>query len=86
MEYDYNSNKITTKAGKMIIIPNTENDILNYLYERKGTVCTAEEISNYLYGDYDGVKTVKVFVTRLRNRIGKTIKIRTIYKKGYIID
>jgi DNA-binding response OmpR family regulator len=90
MEYNYETNCITKENGKMIILNNIENELFNYLYiEKRGKVCSPDELSYLIYGAYDvdtGIGNIRVYIYRLRKKIGKIAIIRNIKDKGYVID
>lgn len=90
MEYNYETNCITNEKGKKIYLGNVENELFNCLFvQKRGQVCSKWELAEIVYGynvDDNTVNNIVVYISRLKKKIGKTINIRTIVNKGYVID
>lgn len=78
-----------TVDGQEIAATDREYELLKYLLEHKGRVCTREELLNHVWGyDFEGNdRVVDNHIKKLRKKLGTegTI-IRTIMKKGYLME
>lgn len=77
--------------GQPLRLTGKEYEILELLSLRKGTTLTKEMFLNHLYGGMDepGMKTIDVFVCRLRKKltaaIGAQNYIMTVWGRGYVL-
>lgn len=85
MQYNYETNRIVIDRTE-IFLSNVENEIFNYLYEHRGKMCSCRDISQYVYGTGDREKTVRIWMYRLRLKLDNKLIIRSVPKKGYVID
>lgn len=86
LKYNYEGNMISTEE-KNIILNSIENGIFNLLYKNKNKVCTYEQISQEVFKRDDvNINTIRTNVKNLRDKTEGVISIRTICKRGYIID
>ncbi len=70
--------------GEEINLPRKEFKLLVLLADRKGDVCTRENILNTVWGEdvIVGDRTIDVHIRKLREKIGNT-KIKTVKGVGY---
>ncbi len=75
---------MVTKAGKILILPKKEFELLLLLSSKPGKVFSREEIFHYVWGDdiIVGDRTIDVHVRKLREKIGGELII-TIKGVGY---
>lgn len=78
-------------SGKReVLLTHREYELLSYLFENKGKVCTRQQIINDVWNihfDYD-TGVIDVFINALRKKIGlnKDEMIKTIRGVGYIAE
>ena len=85
MQYNYETNRIVVDKTE-IFLSNIENEIFNYLYENKGKLCSCRDISMHIYGTSDRENSIRILVYRIRLKLDNKIIIRSVPKKGYVID
>lgn len=72
--------------GREIDFPYKEYELLRYLMEHKGKLCTREELLTHIWGyDFDGSdRVVDNHVKKVRKKLGaQGRQIRTVIRKGY---
>jgi DNA-binding response OmpR family regulator len=79
------------RAGQRIVLPQRECDLLAYLMQRAGEVCTRREILTavWTYNHDPGTNVVQVYVGYLRRRLGfpgRPLPIETIRSMGYRLN
>lgn len=73
---------------KIIRLPKKEMQILSFLYENKGKICSKEDILTKVLGYHEDCETrlVSVYVRYLRQKLSASVyDIETIRKQGYRI-
>lgn len=71
---------------KSFALPAQEFKLLAHLAERRGRVCSKEQIAQMLYGWDEGAEsnTIEVLISSLRRKIGPD-RIRTLRSVGYMM-
>lgn len=78
--------------GKELPLTPTEFEILWYLCQRQGKVISSEELFEAVWGEkfYDSNNTVMAHISRIREKMGETLKkpryIKTVWGVGYVIE
>lgn len=68
-----------------------EQKILDVLQARAGNICSRSVLTDHLYahkGYTKGVysNTLEVFIRRIRAKLPKDKKIRTVWRRGYVLE
>lgn len=85
---DFKGHRVIVK-DKTIWLTNTQNNILEIIYNNKGRVVTYEEIVKEIYQiecDNSLMNLIRRHITSLRKKINRYINIKTIREVGYIIE
>lgn len=88
MKIEINENIFSASVdGKPLNLTNKEFDILKMLVDANGKIVTYAEIEKNLYQDryLPESPIIKVFVCKLRNKLGKENGIQTIWGRGYVL-
>ena len=81
--------------NKKILLTERERDILYYLYINKNTICLYKGLAAFTGIQSENYEnSLFVYISRLKNKLKRNIpelypkvmKIRVIYKKGYILE
>ncbi|MGK5637496.1 winged helix-turn-helix transcriptional regulator [Streptomyces sp. URMC 126] len=74
-----------TFRGEPLRLTRKEFDLLRFLHEARGSVCTREEIIARLWGDnwYGSERTVDVHVSALRRKLGDPSVLATVRGVGF---
>lgn len=91
---DIRLNQITREAlrsEQVVLLPQRECDLLAYLMQRVGEVCTRREILTavWTYNHDPGTNVVQVYVGYLRRRLsfpGRPLPIETVRSMGYRLN
>lgn len=89
MIIDYKGHRILLEDGRVIYLTLMETRLLELIYENRGNVVRYEEIAKKIYEtelDTCIKNTMAITVSRLKKKISKHIKIKTIRQAGYIIE
>lgn len=73
------------KAGKEVLLKPREFDLLEVLVNNRNLALSREKLLNLVWDfDYEGdTRTVDVHIQRLRQKLGISDRIQTVYKTGY---
>lgn len=85
---DFKGHRVMFK-DKTIWLTNTQNSILEIIYNNKGSVVTYEEIVKEIYStecDNSLISLIRRHIASLRKKINRYINIKTIREVGYIIE
>jgi hypothetical protein len=94
MQVDLHTGRVYIAGNELPALPKLEHKLLNYLYRRRGSICSRDEIIRAVYGDAEGItdETLGSLVYRLRNSIHKlapglpkTHFIETASRRGYML-
>ncbi len=82
IEFD---NRRVYKAGREVVLKPREFDLLEVLVNNRNLALTREKLLHLVWEfDYDGdTRTVDVHIQRLRQKLGISNRIQTVYKTGY---
>lgn len=85
IEFD---NKRVYKNNKEITLTPREFDLLEVLISNRNLALTREKLLNLVWEyDYEGdTRTVDIHIQRLRQKLGLSRRIQTVYKTGYRLD
>lgn len=88
--YTLNSRNQELSIGEEVMhLTSRENELLNYLSNRKNQMCSHKEILMALWGRYDyfNKKSLNVFITHLRKYLEKDpgIRIENVHGQGFIL-
>lgn len=78
-------NRRVYKDGKEIMLKPREFDLLEVLVNNRNLALSREKLLNLVWEfDYEGdTRTVDVHIQRLRQKLGISERIQTVYKTGY---
>lgn len=85
---DFKGHRVMLK-DKTIWLTNTQNNILEIIYNNKNRVVTYEEIVKEIYStecDNSLISLIRRHITSLRKKINRYINIKTVRGVGYIIE
>lgn len=74
--------------GEKIELSELEYSLLLYLFERKGEIVSAKELSEKVFNDKENPNLVRVYISYLRNKIDEHLGIKmieTVRNKGYML-
>lgn len=85
IEFD---NRRVYKNNKEITLTPREFDLLEVLISNRNLALTREKLLNLVWEyDYEGdTRTVDIHIQRLRQKLGLSRRIQTVYKTGYRLD
>lgn len=88
--YNYDPKNLRLSIGEEEIrLTGRENEVLQYLAERKNSVCRHKELLTAIWGknDYFNRKSLNVFITRLRKYLEKDpeVKLENVHNEGFIL-
>jgi DNA-binding response OmpR family regulator len=88
--YTFDSrNQELSSDGETTHLTSRENEVLQFLVNRKNRLCTHKEILVALWGRYDyfNKKSLNVFITHLRKYLedDDTIRIENVHGQGFIL-
>ena len=74
--------------GKNVSLTNREFELLKVLISNRNIALSREKLLNLAWGyDYDGdIRTVDVYITKLRKKLELEKYIKTVYKLGYRLE
>jgi DNA-binding response OmpR family regulator len=77
--------KVVSKNNRSLYLSKKEWDILEFLLINKGKIMSVDDILRYVWqGDDVGEESVRTYIKRLRNVLGKNM-IRNVKGRGYFI-
>lgn len=85
VEFD---NRRVYKGGKEISLKPKEFELLEAFVNNRNLALSREKLINLVWNfDYEGdTRTVDVHVQRLRQKLGITARLQTVYKTGYRLE
>lgn len=88
--YSYDpGNLMLTGEDEEIRLTGRENELLQYLADRKNKVCRHKDILVTIWGknDYFNRKSLNVFITRLRKYFEKdeNVKLENVHNEGFVL-
>ena len=85
VEFD---NRRVYKGGKNVVLKPKEFELLEAFINNRNLALSREKLINLVWNfDYEGdTRTVDVHVQRLRQKLGITARLQTVYKTGYRLE
>ena len=88
MIIDFEGHRIYIK-DEIIYLTTKESEILELIYNNREKVITYQEITNKIYKincDKSLKNLIRKYISQIRKKVNKYIKIKTIRDVGYIIE